>query len=226
MNTQIQSLLKQKAATAALSYIEDDMVIGIGSGSTVHCFIEQLATIKHLINAAVASSIETEKRLKAIGIPVIDLNTAGEVQLTIDGADEIAPDCTLIKGGGGALTREKILIAASKKFICIADESKKVGRLGVTFPIAVEVIPMARSYVAREIVSLGGDPTYRQGFVTDNGNIILDIHNMEIQTPLHLEEILNNIAGVVSNGIFAQRRPDITLIASESGVETLTLKNK
>jgi ribose 5-phosphate isomerase A len=226
MNTQIQALLKQKAATAALSYIEDDMTIGVGSGSTVHYFIDQLANIKHLIIAAVASSIETEKRLKAIGIPVVDLNAAGEVQLTIDGADEIAPDCTLVKGGGGALTREKILIAASKKFICIADDSKKVGRLGVTFPIAVEVIPMARSYVAREIVALGGDPIYRQGFVTDNGNIILDIHNLEIQTPLHLEEILNNIPGVVSNGIFAQQRPHITLIASETNVETLTLQNR
>ncbi len=226
MNTQLQMLLKQKVAIEALSYIEEDMTIGVGSGSTVHCFIEQLANIKHKINAAVASSIDTEKRLKAIGIPVVDLNAAGEVQLTVDGADEIAPDFTLVKGGGGALTREKILIAASKRFICIADESKKVGRLGVTFPIAVEVIPMARSYVARQIVTLGGDPMYRQGFVTDNGNIILDIHNLEVQTPLHLEEILNNIPGVVTNGIFAQQRPDITLIASESGVETLTLKNK
>lgn len=223
MNSQIQALLKQKVATEALSYIEEDMVIGVGSGSTVHYFIDQLASIKHKINSAVASSFDTEKRLKSVGIPVIDLNAAGEVNLTIDGADEIAPDLTLVKGGGGALTREKILIAASKKFICIADASKKVGRLGVTFPIAVEVIPMARSYVARQIVSLGGDPMYRQGFLTDNGNIIIDIHNMEIQTPLHLEEILNNIPGVVSNGIFAHQRPNIALIASESDIETLTI---
>lgn len=218
-----QTLLKNKVATAALSYIEEGMVIGVGSGSTVHCFIEQLAAIRHNIDAAVASSIDTEKRLKAIGIPVIDLNSAEEVQLCIDGTDEIAPDFTLIKGGGGALTREKILATVSKRFICIADSSKKVSRLGVAFPLPVEVIPMARSYVARQIVKLGGDPVYRQGFVTDNGNIILDIHNLTIQTPIHLEEILNNITGVVTNGLFAQRRPDMVLIASESGVETITV---
>jgi ribose 5-phosphate isomerase A len=222
-NTQTQQdLLKQKVGAAALAYIEEDMTIGVGSGSTVHAFIDQLATIAHKISGAVASSLDTAARLKAIGISVLDLNAAGEVQLTIDGADEISPDLALTKGGGGALTREKILIAASRKFICIADDSKKVGRLGVTFPIAVEVIPMARSYVARQIVILGGDPVYRQGFTTDNGNIILDIHNLSILTPIHMEETLNNITGVVTNGIFAQKRPNIALIASDSGIEVLT----
>ncbi len=222
MNTQnSQTLLKKQVAAAAIPYIEEGMVIGVGSGSTVHCFIDELASISHKIDAAVASSLDSEARLKAIGITVLDLNAASEVELTIDGADEIAPDLTLVKGGGGALTREKILIAASKKFICIADESKKVHRLGVAFPVAVEVIPMARSYVARQIVLLGGDPVYRQGFVTDNGNIILDVHNLTIQTPLQLEEAMNNIPGVVTNGIFANQRPNIALIASESGIEVI-----
>lgn len=215
------NMLKKHVAAAAIKYIEEGMVVGIGSGSTMHCFIEQLEPIKHLIDTAIASSKDTEKRLKAIGIPVVDLNAAGDVQLYIDGADEISPDLSLIKGGGGALTREKILAATSKRFICIADESKKVGRLGAAFPLPIEVIPMARSYVAREIVKLGGNPVYRQGFITDNGNIILDIHNLSIQKPIQMEETLNNITGVVTNGLFAKRLPDLVLVASSSGIETL-----
>lgn len=219
-----QQVLKQQVAAAAIKYIEEGITLGVGSGSTMHCFIEALKPVSSLIEAAVASSKDTEIRLKASGIPVIDLNAAGEVQLYIDGADEISPDLALIKGGGGALTREKILAAASKRFICIADESKKVRRLGAEFPLPVEVIPMARSYVARELVKLGGDPVYRQGFTTDNGNIILDVHNLSIQTPIHLEEIINNITGVVTNGLFAKRLPDLALISSNSGVEVLMLK--
>ncbi len=216
-----QNELKKQAAIAAIKYIEDGMTVGVGSGSTVHYFIEQLATVKHIIDATVASSKDTENRLKALGIPVIDLNSTDRVDLYIDGADEIAPDLALIKGGGGALTREKIIAAASKRFICIADASKKVGRLGAAFPLPIEVIPMARSYVAREILKLGGDPVYRQGFVTDNGNIIIDIYNLTINTPMHLEETLNNITGVVTNGLFAKRLPDLVLVASDSGVEIL-----
>ena len=216
-----QDLLKQKAAEAALPYIKEGMTIGVGSGSTVHYFIQALASVKSLISAAVASSKETEARLKAVGIPVIDLNVADDIQLYIDGADEIAPDLALIKGGGGALTREKILAAASRSFICIADESKKVGRLG-SFPLAVEVIPMARSFVGRELVKLGGDPVYRRGFITDNGNIILDVYHLPIATPIALEETLNNITGTVANGLFAKRLPDVVLTASDAGIETRT----
>jgi ribose 5-phosphate isomerase A len=222
MITQIE--LKKNVAVAALNYIEDGIILGVGSGSTVNYFIEQLAIVKHRIDAAVASSQETHDRLKALGIPVVDLNATETVDLYIDGTDEIAPDLALIKGGGGALTREKIIAAVAKKFICIADASKKVGRLGVAFPLPIEVIPMARSYVAREILKLGGDPVYRQGFVTDNGNIILDIFNLNILLPIHLEETLNNITGVVTNGLFTKRIPDLVLIASESGVEVLGSK--
>lgn len=227
MNTQ-QNQLKQCAAEAAIAYIQDaqDMqesfTIGIGSGSTVHYFIDALTKIKLRINAAVASSKDTEARLKAIGIPVIDLNAADDVLLYVDGADEISPDLALIKGGGGALTREKILAAASKQFICIADVSKKVPRLGHAFPLPIEVIPMARSFVARELVKLGGDPEYRQGFITDNGNIILDVYHLNMQTPMHLEETLDHIPGVVTNGLFTKRLPDIVLIASDAGIERLS----
>jgi len=214
--------LKRRAAAAAIPYVEENKIIGVGSGSTAYCFIDELAKIKHRIDAAVASSLETESRLKAAGIPVIDLNAAGEVSVYVDGADEASPNLALIKGGGGALTREKILAAAAKKFVCIIDESKKVRRLGAVFPLPIEVIPMARSYVAREMVKLGGDPVYRQGFVTDNGNIILDVHRLEILEPIHLEETINNIAGVVSNGLFARRPADVLLSASDAGVEVLT----
>lgn len=215
-----QEQLKQKVAMAALDYIEPGMILGVGSGSTVNCFIDALKTVKNKIEAAVASSIATEKKLKALSIPIIDLNSAGELSLYIDGADEINPYKQMVKGGGGALTREKIIAAAAKKFVCIVDQSKRVDILG-EFPVAIEVLPMARSYVARQIVKLGGDPEYRQGFVTDNGNVILDVHNLKILNPVELEEKLNNITGVVMNGIFAKRAADIVLIASDSGVKTL-----
>lgn len=210
--------LKKAAAKAALDYIEHGMVIGVGSGSTVHYFIEELKSVKGKIEAAVASSLETEKRLKALSIPVWDLNSVNELAIYVDGADEINSANQMIKGGGGALTREKIVAAVAKKFICITDQTKKVDLLG-GFPVAIEVIPMARSYVAREMVKLGGDPVYRQGFVTDNGNVILDIHNLKILDPGAMEEKINNIVGVVSNGIFARRAADILLLATDSGVK-------
>jgi ribose 5-phosphate isomerase A len=209
--------LKQMVAVAALQFIEPDTIIGVGTGSTAECFIAELAKIKHKIEAAVASSHQTAQRLKAAGISVIDLNAAAEVSVYVDGADEVTPYRELLKGGGGALTREKIVAACAKKFVCIVDESKQVTRLG-TFPVAVEVIPMARSYVGRECVKLGGDPVYREGFITDNGNIILDVHNLSITSPIAMEEALNNIAGVVANGIFARRVADVVLVAGEKGV--------
>lgn len=213
--------LKIKAAIAALRHIEDDMILGIGTGSTVNCLIDELAKIKHRIEACVASSEATEKRLRAVGIPVIELNTSGPLALYIDGADEVNAQREMIKGGGGALTREKIIASASREFICIVDESKRVHRLG-QFPLAVEVIPMARSYVAREIVKLGGSPEYREGVLTDNGNIILDIHNLDIQVPILMEEAINNIAGVVENGLFARRTADRVIIATHNGdIKTL-----
>ncbi len=215
-----QDTQKHQAAEAVLSYIEDNMIIGVGSGTTVHYFIDALAKIKGRIDGAVASSNETAKRLKAMGIPVYELNTVGELPLYIDGADEINAQLQMVKGGGGALTREKIIAAASKQFICIADQSKKVGILG-RFPVSVEVIPMARSYVARELVKLGGDPEYREDFITDNGNVILDVHNLQVMEPIKLEQQINNIAGVVCNGIFAQRPADILLLAGVQGVEVI-----
>lgn len=215
-----QDDLKRAAAQAALAYIDEEMIIGVGSGSTVDFFIEALAQVKTKIEGAVASSKATAERLKAAGIPVFDLNTVSYLPLYIDGADEINTHLQMVKGGGGALTREKIIAAVARKFICIADTSKKVGLLG-QFPIAVEVIPMARSYVAREIVKLGGDPAYREHFLTDNGNIILDIYNLTIMEPIKLEQQLNNIVGVVSNGIFAARPADVLLLAGEKGVEKI-----
>jgi ribose 5-phosphate isomerase A len=212
--------LKKLAAKAALDYVKHESVIGVGSGSTVHYFIDELKSIKGKIETTVASSIETEKRLRALGIPVSDLNSVGEVPIYVDGADEINAAKQMIKGGGGALTREKIVAAAAKKFICIADQTKQVDLLGA-FPVAIEVIPMARSYVAREMIKLGGDPVYRQGFVTDNGNVILDVHNLKILEPIAWEEKINNIAGVVSNGIFAKRPADILLLALDEGVVPL-----
>ena len=208
--------LKIRSAQAALEYIKDDMIIGVGTGSTVNCFIDELAKIKHRIDACVASSNATEQRLKQAGIPVISLNSTSSVPVYIDGADEVNAHREMIKGGGGALTREKILASASTTFICIADESKLVKRLG-QFPLAVEVIPMARSYVAREIVKLGGSPQYRENFETDNGNIILDVYNLDIQVPFKLEEAINLITGVVENGIFARRCADHVIIAGSNG---------
>lgn len=212
-----QDQLKKAVAQAALEYIEHGIVLGVGSGSTVNHFIDALKSVKHKIEAAVASSIVTEKKLKELSIPVVDLNSAGDLSLYIDGADEINPYKQMIKGGGGALTREKIVAAVAKKFVCIIDQNKEVDLLG-HFPVAIEVVPMARSYVARQIVALGGDPEYRQGFVTDNGNVILDVYNLKILNPIELEEKLNNITGVVMNGIFAKRAADVVLVATQNGV--------
>ena len=215
-----QDDLKKLAALAALDYIEHGMVIGVGTGSTVNYFIDALKSVKGKLDAVVASSVATAERLKALSIPVIDLNAAGDLPLYVDSADEINHAKQMIKGGGGALTREKILSAASKKFICIADSTKQVDLLG-TFPVPIEVIPMARGYVARQLVKLGGDPVYRLGFLTDNGNAILDVHNLKILNPLELESTLNNIVGVVTNGVFAARPADILLLGTDQGVKVV-----
>jgi len=220
----IQDDLKKQAAQAAIKYVKNMGVIGIGTGSTVNHFIELLATIKDEFDAAVSSSIDSTKRLKALGIPVYELNDIGTLDIYVDGADEINQLHELIKGGGGALTREKIIAANSKTFICIADQSKYVRRLG-EFPLPVEVIPMARSYVARELVKLGGQPEWREGFITDNGNIILDVHRLIINEPIKLENTINSLAGVVTVGLFANRPADIVILASEQGIETFILKN-
>ncbi len=213
-----QQALKIAAAKAALKYIVDGEIIGIGTGSTVNCFIDLLAEHSHRVKAAVSSSEASTKRLKAIGIDVVDLNNAPDIPVYIDGADEANHQLDLIKGGGGALTREKIIAAVAQKFVCIADESKYVKILG-EFPLPIEVLPMARSYVAREIVKLGGDPVYRQGFVTDNGNVILDIHHMEIMQPKILEAEINQITGVVTNGLFARRSADHLILATSEGIK-------
>ena len=211
---------KRQVAEAALAYVEDDTIVGVGTGSTVNFFIESLAGIKHRIDGAVSSSDATEALLKQHNIPVLSLNSANDIPVYIDGADEATKHLHLIKGGGGALTREKIVAAASKKFVCIIDETKMVDVLG-TFPLPVEVIPMAQSYIAREITKLGGQPVLREGFTTDNGNIILDVHNMSIIKPVELEQELNQLAGVVTNGLFAQRSADVLLVASDSSVQIL-----
>lgn len=212
-----QNSLKQAAALAALDYITPGMILGVGSGSTVHYFIDALKKVKGKIEGAVATSSVTAEKLKALSIPILDLNSIQELELYVDGADEINSYKQMIKGGGGALTQEKIVASVSKTFICIADQSKQVDVLG-TFPVAIEVIPMARSYVAREIRKLNGTPEYRQSFTTDNGNVILDIYNLKILNPLPLEQQLNNIVGVVTNGIFAARPADILLLSTENGV--------
>jgi len=211
-------LLKKMAAEAALEYVGAGDVVGVGTGSTANHFIDALATIKHRIDGTVASSEVTAERLRGHGIPVFDLNEVGQIPVYVDGADESNRQLHLIKGGGGALTREKIVAAASGKFVCVADASKLVDCLG-TFPLPVEVIPMARSYVAREIVKLGGQPVYREGFVTDNGNIILDIHNMQIMEPVTLESELDHIAGIVTNGLFARRSADVLILGAEGGIQ-------
>lgn len=208
---------KKAAARAALEFIKEDMVIGVGSGSTVHHFIDALADVKGRIEGAVASSEESARRLKALSIPVIDLNAAGDIPFYFDGADEVNEAKQMVKGGGGALTREKIIATASRKFICMVDESKLVDVLG-EFPVAVEVLPMARSYVGRQIVLMGGDPVYREGFVTDNGNIILDVYNFKIMEPRVLEDKLKAITGVVDNGLFAKRTADVVLLGGANGV--------
>ena len=222
MKTQAQ--LKQDVAQAAFDYVRgrvgDKAVLGIGTGSTANCFIDLLAGIKAQIDATVASSEASAERLRSHGIPVLDLNAVDGVDIYIDGADEANTALELVKGGGGALTREKILAAVAREFVCIADESKLVTRLG-TFPLPVEVIPMARSHVGRELLKLGADPVYRQGVVTDNGNIIIDAHSLQILDARTLEERINNITGVVCNGLFARRPADLLLLAGQGGVRTL-----
>jgi ribose 5-phosphate isomerase A len=215
-----QNELKQAVARAAIDYVPYGGVLGVGTGSTANCFIAELGRVKHKFDAAVASSEGTAQRLKALGIEVVDLNTVREIDVYVDGADEVTRELAMIKGGGGALTREKIVAAVSKTFVCIADESKLVDVLG-RFPLPVEVIPMARSYVARELVTLGGEPEWRQHFVTDNGNVILDVYNLDIARPTELEAAINQIAGVVTNGLFARRPGDVLLLGSGDGVQTL-----
>jgi ribose 5-phosphate isomerase A len=216
-----QDELKQAVARAAIEHVPVGGVIGVGTGSTANYFIAELGKVKHKLDAAVASSEATAQRLKALGIDVIELNHVAEIEVYVDGADEITRSLAMVKGGGGALTREKIVAAVARKFVCIADETKLVDVLG-KFPVPVEVIPMARSYVARELVRLGGEPEWRQGFTTDNGNVILDVHNLEITRPMELETQLNSIAGVVTNGLFARRGADVLLLARAGGVETIT----
>jgi len=219
-----QDELKQAVADAALAYIqprlENDTILGIGTGSTANLFIDALARIKGQINGTVASSKASAQRLKSHGIPVYELNTVDQVDFYVDGADESNRALQLIKGGGAALTREKIVSAVAHEFICIADESKLVHTLG-EFPLPVEVIPMARSHVARELVKLGGDPIYREGVVTDNGNVILDVYNFSIAQPLSIEGEINNITGVVTNGLFALRPADVLFLGTNEGVKAL-----
>ncbi|MEY4847193.1 MAG: ribose 5-phosphate isomerase [Pseudomonadota bacterium] len=211
---------KQAAALAALRYLEDGMVIGVGTGSTVNHFIDALAPWRDRLKGAVSSSESSTTRLRSIGIEVIDLNRTGDLELYVDGADETDRHRRLIKGGGGALTREKIVAAASRRFVCIVDESKVVDVLG-RFPLPVEVIPMARSYVSRQMVKLGGQPLWRENVVTDNGNQIIDVHGLTILDPIALENTINGIAGVVSVGLFAKRSADVVLVGGPSGVRTL-----
>ena len=220
-----QDQLKQAVAQAAVDHIhprlESRSIIGVGTGSTANCFIDALAKIRQDFDGAVASSEATAARLKSHGIPVYDLNSVAELEFYVDGADETNDNLELIKGGGGALTREKIVAAVAKTFICIADGSKLVERLGA-YPLPVEVVPMARSHVARELVKLGGDPVYREGFVTDNGHLILDVHNLLIGDAVALEQRINNIVGVVTNGLFAARPADLLLLGTAEGVRSLT----
>ncbi|MEQ1816629.1 MAG: ribose-5-phosphate isomerase RpiA [Nitrosomonas sp.] len=213
---------KRAVAAAAIRHIPVGCIVGVGTGSTANYFIEELSKIKNKIEGAVASSDVTAQRLKSYGIEVLDLNNVIDLPVYVDGADEITEHLHMIKGGGGALTREKIVAAVARKFICITDQSKLVSVLG-NFPLPVEVIPMARSYVAREIVHLGGQPALRQGFVTDNGNVILDVHNLQILNPVELEATLNQITGVVTNGLFARRSADTLLLGTDNGVRTITV---
>lgn len=213
---------KRAVAAAAIQYIPIGSIVGVGTGSTANYFIDELAKIKHQIEGAVASSDATAQRLKEHGVEVLDLNSITDIPVYVDGSDEITEHLHMIKGGGGALTREKIVAAVARKFICIADQGKLVEVLG-NFPLPIEVIPMARSYVAREIVLLGGQPALRQGFKTDNGNVILDIHGMRIMNPVELETKLNQITGVVTNGLFALRPANVLLLGTDSGVKTISI---
>ncbi len=213
---------KREVATAAIQHIPVGCIVGVGTGSTANYFIDELAKIKHKIEGAVASSDATAQRLKSHGIEVMDLNNVTDIPVYVDGADEITQHLHMIKGGGGALTREKIVAAVARKFICITDQTKLVDVLG-NFPLPIEVIPMARSYVAREIVLLGGHPALRQGFTTDNGNVILDVHGMQIMNPVELETTLNQITGIVTSGLFARRGANLLLMGTDEGVKTITL---
>lgn len=216
-----QLTMKKMAAQAALQYVQPDSIVGVGSGSTVNCFIEALGSIKEQIKGAVAASKASEELLRQQGIEVFSANDVSGLDIYVDGADEINPQKMMIKGGGAALTREKIVAALAKNFICIVDSSKQVDVLGSTFALPVEVIPMARSQVARKLVSLGGSPEYREGVVTDNGNVILDVYNFKIMNPVELEKELNNVAGVVTNGIFALRPADIVIVGTPEGAKVI-----
>jgi ribose 5-phosphate isomerase A len=215
-----QDQLKQRAAEAALDYLADGAVVGVGTGSTVNYFIDALAAVRQRVAAAVSSSEASTRRLAAHGIPVLDLNETADLGLYVDGADEATRALHLIKGGGGALTREKIVAAAARRFVCIVDEQKLVERLG-RFPLPVEVIPMARRYVAGQLARLGGEPVWREGLVTDNGNDILDVRGLDIRDPVALEGEINQLAGVVTVGLFARRPADVLLVGTASGVVTL-----
>ena len=213
--------MKKIAAQAALQFVKPDMIVGVGSGSTVNCFIEALGTLKDQIKGAVAASKNSEELLRQQGIEVFSTNDVSSLDIYVDGADEINPQKMMIKGGGAALTREKIVAALAKNFICIVDSSKQVDVLGSTFPLPIEVIPMARSQVARKLVTLGGAPEYREGVVTDNGNIILDVHNFAIMSPVEMEKELNNIAGVVTNGVFALRPANTVIVGTPKGAKII-----
>jgi ribose 5-phosphate isomerase A len=215
-----QDQKKRLVAAAALEFVVDDTIVGVGTGSTANCFIDALAGRRERIRGAVASSEASAERLRAAGIAVFDLNETGELGVYVDGADEATPERHLVKGGGGALTREKIVAAASARFICVIDDSKIVTRLG-RFPLPVEVIPLARRQVARALGDLGGRPVWREGFVTDNGNVILDVHGLDIADPVGLEASINQITGVVTNGLFARRPADLLLVGSDAGVQRI-----
>jgi len=215
-----QDIKKQRAAEAALEFVRDGAIVGVGTGSTVNYFIEGLASLRHRIAGAVSSSVASTQRLEAHGIPVLDLNATGELEVYVDGADEATRALHLVKGGGGALTREKIVAACARRFVCIVDDQKLVDRLG-RFPLPVEVIPMARGYVARQLARLGGQPAWREGVVTDNGNHILDVRNLSIDDPVAIESEINQIAGMVTVGLFARRPADVLLVGTATDVVTL-----
>lgn len=219
-NLDKQLAQKQAAAKAALEYVEEGMILGVGTGSTVNCLIDLLPQME--LKGAVTSSQATEARLKALGIDILDLNFVGTLDLYIDGADEFDAQLNLIKGGGAALTREKIVAAASKQFVCMVDESKQVATLGKAFPVPIEVLPQARSYVARKLVEMGAEPVYREGVVTDYGNVILDTYDLDVSNPAQTEQTLNNIVGVVCNGVFAANKANVLLKATSQGIEKFT----